>query len=563
MQYTDVPDATLLPTGDKVYFDGGHWTSDASVSIVDTFESGLRIGDDYFSEFTLGRQGAVQFADSFFIAPFYNPNMYASSRDFQPYVDSGVFLDRNVERDSVVITWQNLSYFLGEQSNDYLTFQLEIMDLGDGNSEIIFRYQDLFDPTAHGQFENWWAGFGTPYTSDHGFYEEGVPENFNLENLVGNTGVAAVWQYRIIDGVVQPLIPSEATDEADRISGSFLTEPLIIAGGHGDDTIIGGTGDDELSGDEGNDSLVGGAGQDLIRGGDGDDTLEGGDGEQYYRGTDTLQGDAGHDIIRGGANRDGIDGGEGNDTVDGGANRDRVEGGAGNDIIDGGDHGDNIDGGPGDDTIIEAWSNTPSRYTSSCGGGPAGYSCSEYYDDTINGRDGDDTIAGARGDDVLGGQAGNDMVQGGDGNDSIGGGAGNDVLSGGRGDDLFSGGDGDDFIYGDTGHNRANGGAGADTFLLTPRGHMIVHYFDADDGDRLIVDGDRWDRDDFYLRIDPQPDGGLGDGVGTVTIVYRETESAPEHEFAEIRSVGSLEELRLELPSAEGVAIDPIVWDLA
>ncbi len=383
-----------------------------------------------------------------------------------------------------------------------------------------------------------------------------------MENVTGNTGVQGVWQFRIIDGIVQPLVASEATDEADRISGSYLTEPLIVAGGQGDDTIIGGTGDDQLSGDEGNDSLVGGAGRDLIRGGDGDDTLEGGDGDQRYRATDSLHGDAGNDIIRGGANQDRIDGGAGNDTLAAGANRDRVEGGAGNDIIEGGDHGDYIDGGTGNDAIIEAWSNTPSRYTSSCGGGPAGYICSEYYDDTVNGRDGDDTIAGARGDDVVGGQAGNDMVQGGDGNDSIGGGDGDDVLSGGRGEDLFSGGDGDDVIYGDTGYNRANGGARADTFLLTPRGHMIVHYFDADEGDRLIVDGDRWDRDDFYLRIDLQPGDGLGDGVQTVTIVYRETESAPEHEFAEIRSVSALDELRLELPSAEGEAIEPIIWDL-
>ncbi len=125
------------------------------------------------------------------------------------------------------------------------------------------------------------------------------------------------------------------------------------------------------------------------------------------------------------------------------------------------------------------------------------------------GTDGTDVMEGAGGDDSLDGGDGDDLIYGGYGDDSLGGGAGNDYLDGGRGSDLLMGGDGDDLIVlrSDSGEQRigqlavgrptrgdpdgevnaarqklkgyedqelvgddvAFGGAGRDTFLISPQ----------------------------------------------------------------------------------------------
>ncbi len=286
-----------------------------------------------------------------------------------------------------------------------------------------------------------------------------------------------------------------------------------------------------------------------IDGTDAGDTLTGGhrgDNISGLDGDDSLQGNAGGDTLRGG---------DGDDLIIGNSGRDALRGEDGNDTVDGGDDSDDIDGGPGDDLLVEAWLNVQNE---------------EYHyfvhGDTIDGGTGNDTIDGARGSDRLGGQTGDDVIRGSEGNDSIGGGGGNDTLSGGAGSDWFSGGAGDDFIYSDTGINHANGGAGADIFLLTADGTMTIYNFNAAEGDRLIVDGDRWERGDFYLRTDADAQivGPDNDRVVVeATILFREGDGAPFREVAEIRSLYDMDELRLELPSAAGVVIAPIVWDLS
>lgn len=107
------------------------------------------------------------------------------------------------------------------------------------------------------------------------------------------------------------------------IPGGYITTPMIVDGGAGDDTlvtgggndsVIGGDGNDVIAGGNGNDSLDGGAGNDRLTGMQGDDSLLGGDGNDLMlgdAGQDQLFGQAGDDTLEGGADADTLDGGDG------------------------------------------------------------------------------------------------------------------------------------------------------------------------------------------------------------------------------------------------------------
>ncbi|MET0274755.1 MAG: hypothetical protein ABW360_17345 [Phenylobacterium sp.] len=95
---------------------------------------------------------------------------------------------------------------------------------------------------------------------------------------------------------------------------------------------------------------------------------------------------------------------------------------------------------------------------------------------------------------VQAGGAGNDLLVGGAGADRLIGGGGDDTLSGGGGLDLLQGGDGDDRIE-LTAQATAEGGAGADTFVIQAPVALgdanirlgVVADFQAAEGDRLVT----------------------------------------------------------------------------
>ncbi|MET3440687.1 Ca2+-binding RTX toxin-like protein [Variovorax paradoxus] len=221
-------------------------------------------------------------------------------------------------------------------------------------------------------------------------------------------------------------------------------------------------------------------------GGSGKNTLYGGDGNDHlYAGNegDVLNGDAGDDKVYGGTGQDNLYGQSGNDYINGGSGDDRLFGGDGADQLSAGTGvgKDFLDGGAGDDVL------------------------------TAYGLEANDILLGGAGNDRL--TSGSGFLDGGDGNDTLTGGFGVDILVGGAGIDRLDGGGGDDIILleGDDGYVDASstatsppapppgltpnelfiwqqthptssgwlgapsagvriGGAGADTFLMTPTG---------------------------------------------------------------------------------------------
>ncbi|MEY8839606.1 calcium-binding protein [Cribrihabitans sp. XS_ASV171] len=486
MGFSEIADNTLLPFG-ETKMEPGFVNISPHYSISGIFEDGFRFGSRTYDSLQVATGGGISFeGHSWFLNPTDESvpgSIYPFGSDFDtrsfdnrlPHnvgpQDMGVFFDTNAERDSVVVTWHKVGRFYAQHEFSH-TFQLEMIDTGHGDAEVIFRFSKI--PTSGNFNLGLWPldGERIHVTAAHLGYR---PNEIDREE--GNTGVPGVWQFKVIDGAVVATDPLEVTEGPDVLTGSIF--PDVMEGGDGNDSIDGDVSEDRILGGEGDDFLLGGRGNDTLDGGDGDDTVEGGLGY------------------------------------------------------------DSIGGGAGNDLLLEDWGDyIPQR-------------------DTINGNDGNDTIDGARGNDILGGQSGDDVIRGGNGDDLIGGGSGNDILSGGRGNDSFWGGSGDDFIYGDRGRNEATGGEGADTFLLTAEGILILHDFNPDEGDRLIVDGDRWAREMFDIRTDGSDQSGT-----TATILYRMAQETAFRIVAEIHAVDGMESLRLDVPSAEGTAIDPLIWDL-
>jgi Ca2+-binding RTX toxin-like protein len=73
----------------------------------------------------------------------------------------------------------------------------------------------------------------------------------------------------------------------------FISGPVTLDGGAGDDRLIGGLNSDVLIGGVGDDALNGNRGDDTLLGGEGDDALDGGPG------TDVGDGGPGNDTFKG------------------------------------------------------------------------------------------------------------------------------------------------------------------------------------------------------------------------------------------------------------------------
>ncbi|WP_165390793.1 calcium-binding protein [Pseudoduganella lutea] len=326
------------------------------------------------------------------------------------------------------------------------------------------------------------------------------------------------------------------------------TEPAMLSGGGGNDTLLGGAGDDRLNGDFGRNSVSGGDGNDTIRSvSDQAETLSGGAGDDLFE-----LGSARGTIADGGAGDDAFNltiGPEENVTLQGGSGRDTYvlvtlptggqvtvrdfTAGAGGDTIDmlaalgeaqvGGSYGgDNPFASgylrlvqDGADTLLQwdpdgngtdhAWStwfrlqdvDRASLVAENLAGGiaPDG---SALPVQTITGSTGPeslfgtifhDIINGAGGRDILYGSGGDDLLQSGQGDtegDWLAGGLGNDTLQGGDGDDVLRGEEGNDTLAGGVGANTLEGGMGDDVYIVVDARDIINDRF-SDDQDTVLT----------------------------------------------------------------------------
>ena len=181
---------------------------------------------------------------------------------------------------SFTATWLNVGYY-STQATNYVhkpnSFQLQLIDQGSGDFEIIFRYDTINWTTGNASGGTNGLG-GTParagFTAGTGIYGQyyELPQSGNqggmlgLPDTDGNLGGHGVWQFRVSNGAINGIGGSGDDVLTGTLSGDFMD------GGGGHDVMRGLGGNDFMYGRDGNDSLEGGSGDDFLDGGDGYDT---------------------------------------------------------------------------------------------------------------------------------------------------------------------------------------------------------------------------------------------------------------------------------------------------
>ncbi|WP_457647264.1 nidogen-like domain-containing protein [Profundibacter sp.] len=251
-----------------------------------------------------------------------------------------VWVDLNPATGTVTITWENVGSY---RRNADLTdlFQLQLIDRGNGDFDIVIRYENI-DWTTGSSLDD--AGARAIITALR------LPETLEigtdpatLDTTVGNTGVTGMWVYEIRNG---------GTGTYQPVTGMVLTGTPngdVLEGAGNDDLLRGLDSNDILRGNDGNDWLYGGDGADTLNGGAGDDFIFGGETENDLR--DVIYAGDGNDTVDAGYGNDLVYGGNGNDTINGGFGSDELIGQGGNDVINGAALSDLIFGGDGDDFI--------------------------------------------------------------------------------------------------------------------------------------------------------------------------------------------------------------------
>jgi hypothetical protein len=255
-------------------------------------------------------------------------------------------------RGDFTVTWANVDYYNATDTNHvskFNSFQLELIDQGGGDVDILFRYQDINWTTGNASGGTNGLG-GTParagFASGDGVHYFELPHSgnqaavLNLENTSGNTGFPGVWQFTMKDGAILGI----GTTGPDILNGDNRANFIDLAagndvghGGGGNDTIIGGPGDDQVFGDDGDDILIAGSGQ-------GNDAYDGGPGIDTIVFSSTTLGIT-VNLLTGIADGVEID----HDTI---VNVENVVGGSGNDFFTGNAGPNSIDGGDGIDTVV-------------------------------------------------------------------------------------------------------------------------------------------------------------------------------------------------------------------
>lgn len=287
--------SNLLPFGSNELFRNDDRSSDA-IDITSIFGGGINIGDTNYTSIYVNTNGNVTFGaglgtftptgignstgDRDIIAPFWADVDTRGTDD----AAKNVFWDFNTERDSFVVTWNDVGYFNRQQDKEN-TFQLELADSGNGNVQIVFRYTDMNWTTGSASGGSGGLG-GTIARAGFAFGQDlsfELPSAGNqnsmlgLEDNPGNTGVDGVWLFDIRDGALVNVGGAGndslvGADDSDSIFGNDGDDDIDSAGGN--DFVYGGNGADELFGGIGNDFISGGLGSDILNGGEGFDIAD-------------------------------------------------------------------------------------------------------------------------------------------------------------------------------------------------------------------------------------------------------------------------------------------------
>lgn len=237
----------------------------------------------------------------------------------------GIWADLDIQNGVFSVTWFHVGVY---RRNAELTniFQLQLVDQGDGDFDIAFRYQQI--QWSIGTAEDDLGAVAGIYDPSGPNFVIGPSNLQEIDDTHGNGGELGLWAYSIENGQIRDYLsqiqPILGSDNSEGIDGSGQADHILaylgndtLNAGAGSDTIDAGEGDDFVFGGQGNDEIYGRAGHDNMLGGAGTDRLFGDEGQ------DTLTGSSRTDVLFGGNGDDFLNGGWGHDDLTGGAGADR------------------------------------------------------------------------------------------------------------------------------------------------------------------------------------------------------------------------------------------------
>lgn len=196
-----------------------------------------------------------------------------------------VYYDLDTVNGVFTATWDDVGYF-SRYTDKLNAFQIQLVNRGDGDFDIVYRYEDINWTTGNASGGS--GGLGgviarAGYSVGDGVHYFELPQSgrqddiLALESSPGNyDGATGLWVFSIRDGEDEN---NEGTTGDDVIVGTEDKDYKYggagnddISGLGEDDTLVGGTGDDYLDGGAGNDHLYGNEGDDTLIGGTGTDT---------------------------------------------------------------------------------------------------------------------------------------------------------------------------------------------------------------------------------------------------------------------------------------------------
>ena len=320
----------------------------------------------------------------------------------------------------VTVTWNDVGFFF-QNSTKVNAFQLQLIDSGNGNCFIVFRYEAV----------NWTTGNSSGGTNGLGG---------NVARAGFNTGTGTVIelpQSGIQSEILRLPQANPNVGLNSNAPGVFVFEVINgqIAGLASGDSLAGGVGNDTLAGGDGNDTLDGGAGIDSLIGGAGNDTYfvdNAGDTvfENADDGTDIVFSTVSHTL------GDDVENltytGSGSATLMGNELANTIIGNAQGNRLDGAEGIDSLIGGTGNDTYVV--DNPGDIIVESLGGGTDLVESSSSY--TLGGNLENLTYTGSGSATLTGNALANTITGNAQGN-RLDGAGGMDTLIGGTGNDTY------------------------------------------------------------------------------------------------------------------------------
>jgi uncharacterized protein with PIN domain len=224
--------------------------STGAIDITAVFENGLNFFGNRFDDIYVNNNGNITFGGSLstftpfgisdsaipIIAPFFSDvdtrsGAVTASPGGTSTGSNLTWYDVDAGTDTVTITWDDVGYY-SNKTDALNSFQMQLIDTGNGNFSVVFRYEDI----------NWTTGDASGGVGGHSGtvaragYSAGDGTNFvelpqsgneaamlSLDEVAGNTGSTGVWRFDVVNG--QVVIGPVATGDVVDVTG---TGPVTI-----------------------------------------------------------------------------------------------------------------------------------------------------------------------------------------------------------------------------------------------------------------------------------------------------------------------------------------------